>query len=228
MNFLDKEYKEKYIVTSKNKITVNACNQYRKPVLIRRYWNLDNNLAYILGLWLGDKYIYGNRIGLSNKNPLLLKEFEKFLTNISNSKIYFVAENGIKTKVYINSSLLRRVLERMKQNIDKLVKRFVIPYLAGRIDSDGCIMTSNLKHNSGLAKITYSKLREVKADRKILSYLNCKSCILKYKNRNAFDLKISILSCIKLFPFLLEYVKSVEKRDNILFCLAARTIKLVP
>ena len=50
MNFLDKEYKEKYIVTSKNKITVNACNQYRKPVLIRRYWNLDkrNNILFCL------------------------------------------------------------------------------------------------------------------------------------------------------------------------------------
>lgn len=228
LNFLDKEYKEKYIKTFKDKITVKACNQYKKPVLIRRYWNLDNNLAYILGLWLGDKHIYGNRVGLSNKNPVLLKEFEKFLTKISDSKIYFVVENNIKTKVYINSSLLRRVLEGMQQNIEELVKDFVISYLAGRIDSDGCILTSNLKYNSGLAKITYNKLKEAKTDRKLLSHLKCKSCILKYKNRNAFDLKISILSCIELFPFLLEYVKSVEKRSNISFCLAARTIKLVP
>lgn len=228
MNFLDKGYKEKYIIKFKNKITVNACNQHKKSVLIRRYWNLDNNLAYILGLWLGDKYIYGNRVGLSNKNPILLNEFEKFLTNISDSKVCFVAENDIKTKVYINSSLLRRVLERMQQNINGLVKNFIISYLAGRIDSDGCILTSNLRHNSGLAKITYSKLKEAKNDKKLLSCLNCKSCVLKYNSRNAFDLKISTLSCMKLFPFLLEHVKSIEKRDNILFCLAARTIKLVP
>ena len=226
--FLDKKYKEKYVIISKNKVTVNACNQYRSPVLIRRYWNLGNNLAYILGLWFGDKYVYGNRVGLSNKNPILLKEFERFLVNISSSNVHFVVENGIKTKVYINSSLLRRVLEGMQQNTNKILRGFIIPYLAGRIDSDGCILTSNLKHNSGLAKITYDKLKEAEADKKLLSRLKCKSCILKYEGRNAFDLKISVSSCTKLFPFLLKYVKSIKKRNNISFCLAARTIKLVP
>ncbi len=226
--FLDKKYKEKYVLVSKNKVTVNACNQYRKPVLIRRYWNLGNNFAYTLGLWFGDRYVYGNRVGLSNKNPILLRDFERFLTNVSSSNAHFVVENGIKTKVYINSSLLRRVLEGMEQNMNKTIKGFIIPYLAGRIDSDGCILTSNLKHNSGLAKITYDKLKEAETDKKLLSQLKCKSCILKYKSRNAFDLKISVSSCTRLFPFLLKYVKSVEKRNDISFCLAARTIKLVP
>jgi len=226
--FLDKKYKEKYVIISKNKITVNACNQYRKPVLIRRYWNFGNNLAYILGLWLGDKYIYGNRVGLSNKNPILLREFEKFLKHVSNSKVSFVVENKIKTKVYINSSILRRILEGMQQNINKMTKSFIIPYLAGRIDSDGCILASNLKHISGLTKITYDKIKEAETDKKLLNYFKFKSCILKYKNRNAFDLKISVLSCMKLFPILLKYVKNTKKRKDILFCLAARTIKLVP
>lgn len=228
---LDKKYIDKYTKISENYISTKICNQYQKSVLIRRSWDMSQEFAYILGLWCGDKYVYGNRIGLSNKNTLLLGVFENFLKKITNSKeACYVFERGEKTKVYINSALLRRILEALENDIKKFISNnFLAPYIAGRIDSDGCILLSNIKHKSGLAKITYGSFDEAKTDKEILNSFGYNCSINNYKDRNGFDLKLSVLSCLKIFPQILEYIKHEEKKQKILFCLEAfKTIKLVP
>ena len=105
----------------------------------------------------------------------------------------------------------------------------LVPYIAGKIDSDGTIMPYNIKYNSGLAKITYGSLLEAKTDLELLTSVGYRCSLIKYKDRNAFDLKLSVLSCLKIFPKVLKYIRHREKKNKILFCIkAAKTRKLVP
>ena len=231
LEILDKNYVQKYTVSDASYISTTICNQYSKSVLIRRYWDVNQELAYILGLWAGDKYVYGNRIGLCNIEHELLGAFAGFLRKVAKpAKVRYVMENSVKTKVYINSAVLRRTMEALEREIPNLINANLLSaYFAGRIDADGCIMPSNLRHNSGLAKITYGSLLEAEKDAAILRTLGYHCCITRYKGRNAFDLKMSVLSCIRIFPKLLDYSRHQEKRGKIKDCIvAAGTIKLVP
>ncbi len=232
IQILDRNYLESYATWDHEYISLTTCNQYSRSIKVRRYWNVDSQLAYVLGIWMGDKYTYGNRIGLSNKNENLRLKFEQFIKTILLSPFEFhhVVENREITKTYVNSALLLRIFRALEYNIEQIVKgRFVIPYISGKIDADGTILTSNLKHNSGLAKITYNHLAEAETDKNILTSMGYRCCITKYKNRNAFDLKLSILTCLKTFPLFLDFLMHEKKLEDVLFCLkATKTRKLVP
>jgi len=66
---------------------------------------------------------------------------------------------------------------------------------------------------SGLIKITYGNKKEAENDLKLIEKFNLHTMIIPYKNRNAFDLKLSY---------------SRKKSKIINFTGAIETVKLVP
>ena len=68
--------------------------------------------AYILGLWLGDKYWWGSSIGLINTNPSIIQKFRKFFELLKFEK------KRIKLSVYTQNG---------KANKERLTKIFNIP-----------------------------------------------------------------------------------------------------
>jgi hypothetical protein len=67
--------------------------------------------AYILGLWLGDKYWRSSSIGLTNTNEVLIAEFRKFLERNGFSR------DRIKLSVYTKSGRANRTVTAMKHKI---------------------------------------------------------------------------------------------------------------
>jgi hypothetical protein len=67
--------------------------------------------AYILGLWLGDKYWRSSSIGLTNTNEVLIAEFRKFLKRNGFSR------DRIKLSVYTKSGRANRTVTAMKHKI---------------------------------------------------------------------------------------------------------------
>lgn len=137
------------------------------------------------------------------KNSVLIRVFQDFLASLvcDSNRIKVKSINkGEALRVYVNSTLLRRILEALCQNPCKLVEgeEELYAYLSGKIDADGTIMPYNQKYKTGLIKITAASLEEARADLALLNKFGLRGCILAYKGRNAFDLKITYLDSLFL------------------------------
>ncbi len=124
---------------------------------------------YILGLWLADGYWRSSSVGLTSVNPLLINKFKRFFENKFPEKsikerIYEV--DGISKRkqkavqVYINSRPITRLFMSYKSENLSIPPRFLLAYLAGRIDGDGHV---DAKHRSGI-RIAYGTQFDAKRD----------------------------------------------------------------
>lgn len=169
---------------------------------------------YILGLWLADGYWRSSSIGLTSVNPLLIKRFKKFLkreapNSLIKERIYEV-NKGDKRKqtavqVYVNNRPLTRLFMALKTGKLDIPHRFLLAYLAGRIDGDGCYDT---QYRSGI-RIAYSSKKDALRDRSLFGSAN-----------------VSLYHYLSAGTYVLYLRKSY--RDKILKELEKFSVKLAP
>ena len=173
---------------------------------------------YNFGLWIGDKYVWGGSVGITNTSNTLIQEFKKFLaTNNPRKEIKEITINkGNAKRVYINSWKFLKFLQKIQENIVELIKTKdqFISYISGKIDADGTIMPYNVKFRTGFIKITYNKQDDAEKDLALLRKFGLNGCILPYKKRNAFDLKFTFNSCLNLLEKL--KLKHPEKKKKLI------------
>lgn len=108
---------------------------------------LDEETAYIIGLWCADGYHRTSSIGLSNIDEGLIERFASFLRKSfpkERMKLRIYEANSGKRKhkayhVYVNCRPLLRWFRKWKNGELRLSKTMIAPYLAGRFDGDGSI-----------------------------------------------------------------------------------------
>ncbi|MBI2084523.1 MAG: hypothetical protein HYT70_02835 [Candidatus Aenigmarchaeota archaeon] len=215
---LPKEYINKYVSVEKNSLKSNVRNQFENSVNVTRFLQIDEKFFYNLGLWCGDKYWFGNSVGITNTNEKLLDEFMKFLERIVKERKMLKKvsiNNGDASRVKINSGLIRRILENLEQDRETLIQREneLLAYLSGRIDADGTLMLYAVKYRTSPIKITYGSLEEARKDFSLLKKFNISGWISTYKNRNAYDLKISFNSAVKILSKL--FLKDEKKQQKV-------------
>jgi len=178
----------------------------------------EEDKLYNIGLWMGDKYVWGGSVGLTNTSSELIREFRTFLSkNNPGKKIREVSINKGKAKrVYINSWKFLKFLMTAEKNITKIIKskEQFISYISGKIDADGTIMPYNVKYRTGFIKITYGRREDAEKDLILLKKFGLNGCIVGYKERNAFDLKFTFKSCLDLLEKL--KLKHPEKKKRLL------------
>ena len=219
INLLEKNFVEKNIKINSETIESKTKNQFTKPIKIKRKIKIDEQVLYALGLWEGDKYIYGGSVGLTNTSSELLQEFKEFIKKIikNQKSIKEISINsGTAKRIYLNSWLLKRILEKLTEKIERYIKskEDLLTYLSGKIDADGTIMVQNFYSKSGLIKITYGSKKEAEKDKKLLEKFKLKASIIPYKDRNAYDLKITYLSSFEILNHL--KLKNPEKQIKLL------------
>ncbi len=193
-------------------------NQF-KPLSIRKEVKLDNGTFYNLGLWSGDKYVFGGSVGLTNTSEELIDSFHTFLKSLikeSNRIRKILINNGEAKRTYANSWLLLNLFNKLDGSIENFIGREnqMLAYFSGKIDADGTIMPQNFYYKTGLVKITYNKKTEALRDQKLFQKFGYNSSIIPYKGRNAFDLKLTFLSSLKLIPKI--KLKHIEKQAKIM------------
>ena len=164
---------------------------------------LDEEFAYILGLWKADRCSTAKGIvGLKNKDEELLKVFRNFIEKIKlEVKERTVEGYGQTKEVYCCSMPLRRIFEYVSANRVKIFsnKQLILSYLAGIIDGDG-----SGGDNSHLV-IFYSRdeMEEVKKDSQLIKKLGFDTTIkIKSNHIRLYVLKPSQL-IRNLWPFIL-------------------------
>jgi len=183
-------------------------------------------LFYMLGLWMGDKYIWENSVGLTNTQKNLVNIFKTIVLSVFpdlTPKIKKI-NNGKAYRVYFNSSHLLSYLQALAKKIVKIIdtEEKFINYISGKIDADGTIMPYNLKWKTGLIKITYGNPKELLADYKLCKKFGYTACILPYKTRNAWDLKFTFRSSLQLLKKLKLHHPTKKRKTKFLIRLVER------
>ncbi len=146
---------------------------------------------YILGLWLADGYWRSSSIGLTSVDPKLIGKFSQFFQRVAPShsikeRIYEVDGKSKRRQrafqMYINSRSLTRLFMATKTEMLSVPKRYLLAYLAGRIDGDGHVDT---KHRSGI-RIAYSSKEDALRDQKLFGETNVS--LYRYKAARTFVL----------------------------------------
>lgn len=217
-DLLDRNFLNRSVKVMSHTLVSKARNRFQKPVEIKRYVKINKEFLYALGLWEGDKYVYGGSVGLTNTSKELIEEFIRFLENFleNKQKIREVSiNNGIAKRVYVNSWLLRRIIEKLSENKEKFInsKEDLLAYLSGKIDADGTIMIRNAYYKSGLIKITYGNKFEAERDKTLLQKFGLNGNLISYKSRNAYDLKLTYRSSLEILNLL--FLKHPEKQKKL-------------
>jgi len=168
---------------------------------------------YILGLWLADGYWRSSSIGLTSVNPQLIEKFTMFLKRVVfnypvKKRVYKSTEGKRRQEayqIYVNNRSLTRLFMSTKTGILHVPQRFLIAYLAGRIDGDGHVDT---KHRSGI-RIAYSSNEDALRDQVMFGKTNMS--LYQYRAARTFVL----------------YLKK-HYRDKVLKGLSKYCIKLAP
>lgn len=168
---------------------------------------------YILGLWLADGYWRSSSIGLTSVNPQLIEKFTTFLKRVVfnypiKMRVYKVTDGNRRQEayqIYVNNRSLTRLFMSTKTGILHIPQRFLLAYLAGRIDGDGHVDT---KHRSGI-RIAYSSNEDAVRDQIMFGKTNMS--LYQYKAARTFVL----------------YLKK-HYRDKVLRELSKYCLKLAP
>jgi len=146
---------------------------------------------YILGLWLADGYWRSSSIGLTSVNPRLIGRFSKFLSRVApnhsiKKRIYQVDGKSKRKQtayqIYVNSRPLTRLFISTKTETLHVPNKYLLAYLAGRIDGDGHVDT---KHRSGI-RIAYSSKEDALRDQMLFGEAN--TSLYEYKSAGTFVL----------------------------------------
>lgn len=146
---------------------------------------------YILGLWLADGYWRSSSVGLTSVDCQLIDKFSKFLIRVApdhsiKKRVYLV--DGISKRkqtaiqIYVNSRSLTRLFIATKTEALYVPSKYLLAYLAGRIDGDGHVDT---KHRSGI-RIAYSSKEDALRDLYMFGETNVS--LYEYKAAKTFVL----------------------------------------
>ena len=176
---------------------------------------LDEEFAYLLGLWKADKSSTAKGIvGLRSKDEELLNIFRKFFEHTlkMKAKERIVIGYGLTKEVYICSMPFKRILEFVSKNRLEIFmdSRIILSYIAGLIDGDGS--TGGMAH----FVIFYGKREkeEAEIDRKLILSLGFNTTLKEKENH----LRLYILKphglLQKLANFLVLKRKLATWRDH--------------
>ena len=187
---------------------------------------VNEERAYIVGLWCADGYHRTSSIGLSNTNSDLVNKFEKFFLKIfPKERIKIRTYNpDLKRRkqayhLYVNCRPLLRRFQEFKSNIREFVGRdLILPYMAGRFDGDGSVA----KNFYSDCRIVYGNLEEAESDLKLMKMIGFqKMKIYNYQSSKTFCLYFSRFETNKflslIYPYSVRLQKSVfiPRRDLI-------------
>jgi hypothetical protein len=166
---------------------------------------------YILGLWLADGYWRSSSIGLSSVTDKLISRFSQFLLRfvptIPIKYRFYEVKIGQKrshraTHVYVNSRPLTRWFLKFKKSKLIIPKRFLIAYLAGRIDGDGHV---DRKHRSGV-RIAYGTEFDALRDFRILqAYEDSSVSLYRYTHAGTWVIYLRKKFLMGILPQLCVY-----------------------
>src|SRR3989338_357676 len=187
---------------------------------------LNEERAYIVGLWCADGYHRTSSIGLSNTNTDLIEKFSDFL-------LKFFPQERIKIRtynpdlkrrkkayhLYVNCRPLLRRFQEFRSNIREFIEKdLTLPYMAGRFDGDGSVA----KDFYSDCRIVYGNLKEAENDFELMKKISFqKMKIYNYQSSKTFCLYFSRFETNKflssIYPYSLRLQKSVfiPRRDLI-------------
>ncbi|MBI3397440.1 hypothetical protein HY045_03110 [Candidatus Woesebacteria bacterium] len=151
---------------------------------------------YCLGLWLADGYWWSSSFGLTSTNEILLSRFSKFLTKLCPDRPIRVRidepnkgnykGNLINKHIFVYSRPLTKAFLGLKQNVKlDIPKKYIFPYIAGRIDGDGHV---DKKYRTGI-RIAYSTKEDAARDLEILYKLHdSPASLYRYHKANTWVL----------------------------------------
>ncbi len=140
------------------------------------FWTTAEDF-YCLGLWLADGCWRSSSIGLTSVDRKLIKRFATFLRRIApestlKERIYPVKRGErrrqVGIQIYINNRSLTRLFLSQKNGRLVIPSRYLLAYLAGRIDGDGSI---DRKYRSGI-RIAYGSREDAERDQRLFGKTN--------------------------------------------------------
>jgi intein/homing endonuclease len=183
---------------------------------------LDEELAYILGLWKADRCSTAKGIvGLRSKDKILLENFQQFIQRIGlEVKKRTVNGYGKTDEVYCCSMPLRRIFEFVSNSRLKLLntKTLQLAYISGVIDGDGTIVADK---GDMIMRIFYEKkdIQDALMDKKLLTNVGVNTTFTESKTRDLIILTVRRVS--KTGKLFLPFLKLPRKIEKLKFCHAA-------
>lgn len=180
-------------------------------------FKIDENTAYIIGLWCADGYLRTSSIGISNTDIFLVNRFKEFFLSLFPEDrlkldIYYPDQYKRRTKayhLYVNSRPLVRKFRGFKNNAAKFIgKDLIVPYLAGRFDGDGSVAKDFYRD----CRIVYGNLEEAKRDLDMVKSLEVSGVkIYHYRTARTFCLYISRMETNKFLSLIYPYSTKLQK-----------------
>lgn len=202
-------------------------------------YNLDNNKAYILGLWCADGYTRTSSLGLSNIDEKLIDKFNKFLSNYFplnrlRLKVFYPSNNNnivpnpnknllnINTKyypsqkakhtayhLYVNSRPMVRWFKQMENNVVNIINKNLIIPYFAGRFDGDGSVAKDFYSD---CRIVYSNLKEAENDLSILQKLNFEKLKLYYyRSAKTYCLYISRYETKKFLEFIYPYSIKLQK-----------------
>jgi len=202
--------------------------KYKK--LKRGYNSLSNNLAYILGVILGDGHLaimenvkrpsYYTLLKVKDKDFAL--EFKKRLENWSGHKVkYYLHKNGFYYSILYSKDATKFLKSFNINQILKSKKKIKYHFLKGLFDSEGCIAGSNLqkrRYATRIIKFFNNKSKIIKLVSKILKEIGINHSIRSriHSGFGSQKLQYEITICGKenLYKFYKDIGFSIKRKQN--------------
>ena len=188
---------------------------------------IDEDKAYIIGLWCADGYHRTSSIGISNTDMDLVNKFREFFLDLFSEarlkmRVYNPDNYLRRTKayhLYVNSRPLLRKFREFKEYPARFISQDLIaPYFAGRFDGDGSVAKDFYRD----CRIVYGSREEVENDLALMKLLGFqKMKIYHYRTAKTFCLYFSRLETNMflslIYPYSVRLQKSVfvPRRDLI-------------
>lgn len=181
--------------------------------------NSDEDLLERFALFLRN-YFSEERLKIRTYHPpemKIIKISDKIssLTLTQNIVCYpSLKAKRISCHVYVNSRPLLRVFNLAKTKLEKIDKKAIASYMAGRFDGDGSV--NKVKDRD--FRIVYSNYKEAKIDQNLLRKIGIhKTSIYHYKHAGTFCLYVWRQEIKKITKLLIPFSVYLQKRKLTFF-----------
>lgn len=215
-------------------------SETRKYLINDNYCLESHNGAWILGIYSADGYLpkakngEGNRITLSlaRKDEEILHKIREELEYEGPIKQYMASDHIHEfSSLSFTSKILRKQFEKygivnnktfILNTLPKLPDEYMIDYIRGYVDGDGCIINHNGSPNIKITSACKPFLEEMQ--KYIFNNYNIKSCIRP--DHNAFDLCFNVKESIILGHLMYDndYLALKRKKDKFYEIIAPKSL----
>jgi hypothetical protein len=130
-----------------------------------KFYNINKDLGYLIGVLYGDGNINYQRIRIAVKDKDFILEVKRCLLKLTNKKLKIkkIKNEHYKKKSFLyhieyNSVLLEKVIKNHYKNIDKSKDKAILSYfLRGCFDSEGAVDKDRLRIRFVVKDINYAK-----------------------------------------------------------------------